>query len=139
MGADKSVKLLRDDRTTIFHSIQSVVVMNQSKKDVARGLRLRDERIRLDLIQLKACAIAGVLEQAWVRYEKGEPFKLDVIQPLQEAGFDMIYVIFGLRTQERPLTASEQSLLRLFHATSVEQQGSLMLLVETFAKTHPAP
>lgn len=120
----------------IYHSIQWLAMQNQSKKNVAMGQRLRDERIRLDLIQLQACQIAGVLEQAWVRYEKGDPFKLEVIEPLRLAGFDMIYVIFGVRTVEKPLTESEQKLLRLYNLTQIDQQPSLMLLVETFSTAH---
>lgn len=121
----------------IFHSIQWVVMNNHSKKNVAMGLRLRDERIRLNLIQLQTCQIAGVLEQAWVRYEKGDPFKLEVVEPLQLAGFDMVYVIFGIRTKDRPLSESEQHLLRLFNAIQPDQQSTLTLLVETFVKAHP--
>ena len=121
----------------IFHSIQWAIMNNHSKKNVAMGLRLRDERMRLNFIQLQACQIAGVLEQAWVRYEKGDPFKLEVIEPLQLAGFDMVYVVFGVRHSERPLKESEQNILRLFNQVHADQVTALVGLLETFVKAHP--
>lgn len=121
----------------IIHSCKWCVMTNDSRKNVAMGQRLRDERVRLNLIQLQACQIAGVLEQAWVRYEKGDPFKIEMIEPLRVAGFDMIYVIFGVRTIEKPLTVSEQVLLRQFNAIEPAHHSTLMLLIDTFAKAHP--
>lgn len=67
-----------------------------------RALRLKSERKRLGLIQKQCAKIIECGDASWIRYEKyGEPLNQDQIAALQEAGFDMAYVVFGIRFDER--------------------------------------
>lgn len=105
--------------------------------DIERGLRLREERKRIGIIQVKAAEIAGVKEQTWVRYEKrGEPFDLKVVQLLEAHGFDMIYVIFNIRKSTLCVEPEQQQLLQLYGRVTPNQRQGLLMLVQTFAATH---
>lgn len=104
---------------------------------MARGQRLREERRRLNLTQMQACELAGVREQAWVRYEKGNIFLLDIVEPLDANGFDMVYVIFGQRRSGSSLPPVELEVVSLLNQTALHQRDSLLLLMRTFASAHP--
>lgn len=76
--------------------------MNHNFSAEVRANRLKEERKRLKLIQKKCAEIVGTREATWIRFEKyGEPLNQDHIYALQEAGFDMPYVIFGIHLDER--------------------------------------
>lgn len=109
--------------------------MNETFFDSARGQRLIDERKRLRLTQVKACEIASTHVPTWIRYEKGQLFKLDIVEPLERAGFDMMYVIFNVR-KNNDLPESEQLLLRLFRSLLPEQRDGFIKLAQGFVLAH---
>lgn len=111
--------------------------MDLSFIDIDRGQRLKEERRRIGIIQVKAAMIADVKEQTWVRYEKrGEPFDLKVVQLLEAHGFDMIYVIFNVRKSSICVEPEQQELLRLYSNVKPDQQEGLLILARTFAMAH---
>lgn len=106
--------------------------------DIERGRRLKEQRVSFDkLTQIKAAEIAGVKEQAWVRYEKhGDPFDLKVVQLLEAYGFDMMYVLFGIRRSALN-KAPENQLAKLYETVEPEQREGLIYLAKAFAAAYP--
>ncbi|ASN71610.1 hypothetical protein 2F1_9 [Uncultured Caudovirales phage clone 2F_1] len=97
--------------------------------DEGRGNRLKDERKKFNGLTQKAAAeIAEVKEQAWVRYEKhGAPFDLKFALLLQEYGFDMMYVIFGVR---KTLNPEQTQLLGIFEKLDDNQKQKALQMLE---------
>jgi len=92
--------------------------MNKIFLPEMRASRLKEERKRLKLIQKRCAEIAGVREASWIRYEKyGDPLDQDHIADLQDAGFDMIYVVFGIKIDENLKTIKPEhfEVLRLLN------------------------
>ncbi|MEJ8675345.1 helix-turn-helix transcriptional regulator [Chromobacterium amazonense] len=62
------------------------------------GDRLREERNRLGMIQADAAKACGLGYTTYLGYEKGERFPgADALQKLHEFGFDVLYVVTGVR------------------------------------------
>lgn len=94
-----------------------------------RGNRLKTERKRFEGLTQKAAAeIAGIKEQSWVRFEKrGEPFDLKVVEMLEDYGFDMMYVIFGIPKVLKP---EQIQLLGLFDGVEETKKQKIIQMVE---------
>lgn len=72
--------------------------MSINEKFLQRGERLKAERKRLKLTQPAMAELLDVAVGSIVRYEKqGDPLNQNQLTVLQEAGFDMFYVTFGVR------------------------------------------
>ena len=110
-----------------------------SKLDQDRAARLTAERRRLGLSQRAAAIAAGCGEQAWIRYEKGQGMKQDVVDALQAQGWNMVWVVFG---DDAPALlpdhdAQTAELLSLWRSVHPDQRAGLLLLVRTYAAAHP--
>lgn len=105
--------------------------MNDLFSTESRGLRLKQERKRLKLVQLDAAKIIQVREASWIRYEKyGEPLNQDQIYALAKAGFDMPYVLFGKKNDHHVL-------IQLYDQTHDDHKAGLVSLAKTFAENYP--
>lgn len=101
-----------------------------------KGIRLREERLRLGLSQAKFAELMGKKSLAVLRYEKGErSLSLDDLDMLHRAGVDIWFLITGQRTGVVPLPESEQEILKLFHQVEPSQRGTLLTLVRNFAQS----
>lgn len=75
--------------------------MSINVKFLQRGERLKAERKRLKLTQPAMAELLDVAVGSIVRYEKqGDPLNQNQLMILQESGFDMVYVTFGVRFTE---------------------------------------
>lgn len=110
-------------------------LMNDMFSAENRANRLKEERKRLKLIQRDAAEIIGMREASWIRYEKyGEPLNQEQIYILQNAGFDMSYVLFG----ESHLNKSQQTVIsELYDQIDAEHQSSLMDVAHAYVLAYP--
>lgn len=98
-----------------------------------RGNRLKSERKRVGLTQIEAAEIIAMKEQSWVRFEKrGEPFDLRVVQSLEETGFDMMYVVFGIKKNDSfdKIQPEHFEVLRLLNHVDVSKQDKIIQMIE---------
>ncbi len=102
--------------------------------DLDRGNRLKEERKKFKgLTQKAAAVITEIGEQSWVRFEKrGEPFDLKFVQRLENYGFDMMYVIFGIPKTLKP---EQLELLGLLNGASETQKQKIIQMVQLMV--HP--
>lgn len=72
--------------------------------------RLKEERQRLGLSQTAFAAIAGVTKSAQIKWESGSSSAptAPALAAFAEAGADVLYILTGRRTLDRPATASSQ-------------------------------
>lgn len=96
--------------------------------DLNRGTRLKLERKKFKgLTQKRAAEIAEIGEQSWVRFEKrGEPFDLKFVQLLEDHGFDMMYVIFGIPKKIQP---EQTELIELYNRADKNQKEKIIQMV----------
>jgi len=108
--------------------------MNVKFVDLDRSNRLKSERKKFKGLTQKAAAeIADVSEQSWVRFEKrGEAFDLNVVQRLEDYGFDMMFVIFGIPKTLKP---EQVELLGLLNGASETQKQKIIQMVQLMV--HP--
>jgi len=104
-----------------------------------RSIRLKEERKKLKLTQVKAAEIIGVLEASWIRYEKhGEAMNEIQIYALKNFGFDMSYVLFGSSHQKNEVKdLMKEKLILSYELVSDDHKEGLLALVESFAKSYP--
>jgi len=70
---------------------------------IARGHRLRQERIRIGMSQDGFAALAGQSRKSQINYEKGDRSPdIEYLAAIQVAGADVLYILTGRR--ERPLS-----------------------------------
>lgn len=139
-GRDLTVlNCCRSHFITIYRNLQwGFIAMDNNFTEEARGIRLRVERKRLGLTQPQASALVGMRVQSWVRFEKGSPLDQDMIEQLQQAGWDMRRVVFGDAPAMPMGDGLEQELLQLLRGVSPEHQAGLMYLARAFALGYPA-
>lgn len=109
------------------------------KRVLDRGARLLMERQRLKLSQKAAADMGGCSEQAWIRYEKGQGIKQEVVDRLQGQGWNMVWVVFGddAQAMQQGHDADAAELLSLWRSVHPDQRAGLLLLVRTYAAAHP--
>lgn len=102
--------------------------MEDSFINLSRGNRLKVERKKFpDLTQKGAAEIAGIKEQSWVRFEKrGHPFDLKFTQLLEDYGFDMMYVIFGVPKKIQP---DQAELIELYNRADKNQKEKIIQMI----------
>ncbi|WP_019102733.1 helix-turn-helix domain-containing protein [Chromobacterium haemolyticum] len=72
------------------------------KCEGAISARLKQERCRLEMIQIDAAKAAGVSYGSYFSYEKGTCFpNAEVLSNLYAAGFDVTYIITGKRDDSK--------------------------------------
>lgn len=87
--------------------------MSINEKFLQRGERLKSERKRLKLTQPVMGELIGVEVGSVVRYEKkGDPLNQNQLEQLNEAGFDVYFILFGLRATE--LTEDEHKIISAY-------------------------
>ncbi|VEB41382.1 Helix-turn-helix [Chromobacterium violaceum] len=75
------------------------------------GDRLREERNRLGMIQTEAAKAGGLGYTTYLGYEKGDRYPgADALQKLHEVGFDVLYIVTGVRNGSS-LSNEDSSLL----------------------------
>ena len=100
----------------------------------SRANRLKLERKRLNFLQVNAAEIIGVREASWIRYEKhGDPLNQDQIYALENAGFDMSYVLFGKKVD----TKSRSTLTELYEQVADDHKEGLLYLAKAFVAAYP--
>lgn len=73
--------------------------------------RLKSERKRLGFTQKQIAQAIGIGEASWNRYEKyAIPFDTNVMIGLHENGFDILYLLFGVRQIHSPIMVSDDFL-----------------------------
>lgn len=109
--------------------------MNVKFVDLDRSNRLKSERKKFTGLTQKAAAeIADVSEQSWVRFEKrGEAFDLNVMQRLEDYGFDMMFVIFGI---PKTLEPDQQELIRLYSQADENQKTKILQMVDLMTQSN---
>lgn len=106
--------------------------MENSFISLDRGMRLKQQRKKFGLTQKDAAVVAGVGEQSWVRFEKrGEPFDLRVVQLLEEKGFDMMFVIFGV---PKIIESDVTELIGLYNSSEDAQKDKIIQMVRLMAQ-----
>lgn len=97
-----------------------------------RALRLKSERKRLGLIQKQCAKIIECGDASWIRYEKyGEPLNQDQIAALQAAGFDMLFVVFGLKENDQfnVIKPEHLEMLRLLNNADENIQAKVIQMI----------
>ncbi|MCH7306587.1 XRE family transcriptional regulator [Acinetobacter sp. NIPH 1852] len=110
--------------------------MNSNFSDLNRGNRLKEERKRLKLTQKDAAIIIEMQDQSWIRFEKrGEPFDLRALQCLEENGFDMMYVVFGIRknSELQNIKPEHLEILRLLNEASEQKLAKIIQMIQLMA------
>lgn len=83
---------------------------------VSIGMRLREERQRLDVNQTQLGECGGVTKKTQMLYEAGERFPdAAYLAAIANAGADIQYVVTGVRS-DAALTPDERELLALYRA-----------------------
>lgn len=98
-----------------------------------RALRLKSERKRLGLIQKDCAKIIECGDASWIRYEKyGEPMNQEQIYILSEAGFDMPYVVFGIRYDEnlKNINPEHIEVLRKLNQVDKNKQEKVIQMIQ---------
>lgn len=95
------------------------------------GKRLKEERARLKLTQLKFAAIGGILANAQLKYEQGlrSPSALYLAR-LSEAGVDVLYVVTGKRSQK----ADETDFALLLNLLPTRERNMVTELIAYIAR-----
>ena len=108
--------------------------MNVRFVDLDRSNRLKKKRKKFKGLTQKAAAeIAEVSEQSWVRFEKrGEAFDLNVMQRLENYGFDMMFVIFGI---PKTLEPDQQELIRLYSRADENQKAKILQMIDLMTQS----
>lgn len=115
---------------------RDIIQMDELFSTANRSIRLKEERKKLKLTQVKAAEIIGVLEASWIRYEKhGESMNEEQIYALQKYGFDMSYVLFG--KYKLNMQSANSELLTLYEQVAEEQKEGLIFLAKAFAAAYP--
>lgn len=84
--------------------------------DIEIGLRLKEERERLNLSQTALAEIGGKKKLAQLKYEQGESSPTAAyLEAVRRVGIDVLYVVTGERTSQH-LEPDERELLNLFRA-----------------------
>lgn len=103
------------------------------------GSRLSSERLRFNLSQDALAQIIQSDKQTVYRYEKDKRMmRIDQLQFLLEAGFDVDYLLSGQRSENvHVLSQKEKTWLNLLNSVDAKQHAVLHALVENFAQTYP--
>ncbi|MBX9298793.1 helix-turn-helix domain-containing protein [Chromobacterium vaccinii] len=102
------------------------------------GDRLREERLRLGLVQQDGQKITGVSYVTYLGYEQGKSFpNAETLNSLHDAGFDVLYIVTGVRNAAA-LSNEDSSLLA--DLNQVDEKGrtlavsTLRSLLDTYKR-----
>lgn len=87
------------------------------------SLRLREERKNVGLSQKELAEKMGKAENTQVRYELGQTMpNIEYVMGLQALGFDVAFLMTGVRSVPSELNIQEGEVLLLFRQLSAERQ-----------------
>lgn len=101
--------------------------------------RLKNERKRLSLTQKQVAEKINISEASYNRYEKyAAPFDVEVIFALHNHGFDMVYVLFGVRQVQESLMISDDFLkvFTLYNQLDGKGKEHFIEMAEVFLKVY---
>lgn len=101
--------------------------------------RLKNERKRLGFTQKQVADKINISEPSYNRYEKySAPFDVNVVLSLHENGFDMVYVLFGVRQVQESLMISDDFLKVFTLYNQLDRQGKeyFIEMAEVFLKVY---
>lgn len=99
----------------------------------AIGSRLREERLRLSLTLDELAVKAGAHANSLGNYENGKsPINMAMLLVLQDLGYDIGYVVTGLRSNGE-LGSGDTETLRLISLLSHREREAVMLFLYTLA------
>lgn len=91
------------------------------------GIRLREERERLEITQADAALLTGVSRQMWGRYERGAMPSAEVFLRLNGQGFDINYILGGSRRlTEGTLKDEERTLIDCFRTVGSDAKAAIL-------------
>jgi len=106
--------------------------------------RLKEERERLCLPQKQLIEGCGVTKQTVIRWEAGASIPSDKLAKLAELGFDVLYVVTGIRAGTLPDTAppltmanlsrEEEVLLDNFRHSSAKARAAIKATSDALAQ-----
>ena len=100
------------------------------------GDRLREERNRLGLIQSDAAKAGGVGFTAYHTYEKGDRSpNVEVLQKWHDAGFDVLYLVTGIRN-DSTLSNEDSSLLARIHQLDDKARRAWLASTQSFVESY---
>ena len=126
------------------------------ERNVKIGERLKQERKRLGLSQVRAGQAVGVTHAMWGRYERGAVMGVDVESKLQGAGFDVDYIFTGIPSikyeesianagissnfdsflDDPRLSEEERQLIRYFRIGGRDEKNTLLKVGSALAYAH---
>ena len=105
--------------------------MSINDKFLERGNRLKAERKRLKLTQPAMGELLGVAVGSIVRYEKhGDALNQDQLIALSNAGFDVLYITFGLRADT--LSEPEHEIVTAYRSLGDDAKAAFVKMVKAY-------
>ncbi len=109
------------------------VVINLSSAD-----RLKEEREAKNLTQEALSEIGDIHIRVQLRYEKGETVpNLKYLAKLAAIGFDIQYIVTGVRSGAQTISEEENKLIAYFKNMSPSKQAAMMIVAESMAEELP--
>jgi len=106
---------------------------------VSIGMRLREERQRLDVNQTQLGECGGVTKKTQMLYEAGERFPdAAYLAAIANAGADIQYVVTGVRS-DAALTPDERELLALYRAAPLAGKMAAVGALQGVISSSTAP
>ncbi|WP_158248813.1 helix-turn-helix domain-containing protein [Chromobacterium sinusclupearum] len=100
------------------------------------NVRLREERNRLNFIQMDAAKAAGVSFTAYQNYERGDRTpNAETLQRLHEAGFDVLYIVTGVRNGAA-LSNEDSSLLARINQLDDKARRAWLASAQSFVESY---
>ncbi|CAM3810440.1 helix-turn-helix domain-containing protein [Xenorhabdus thuongxuanensis] len=113
--------------------------MSTQKNDVfiTIGKRLREEREKIGASQDLMAKTFGVSTRTWGEYERGKtaPNAAMLSMLATEYGFDINYIITGIRAAPVIISVEEQALIEHYRAMSEESRASMRAVGSAFAQS----
>jgi len=99
------------------------------------GVRLREERTRIGLVQADAAKAAGVGFSTYQGYERGERFPdAETLQRLSMQGFDVLYIVTGKRDCS-DLSGGQAAALEAYSQIDDSLQHMAVAILQTMANS----
>ncbi len=110
---------------------------SQHKKDISVHARLKIERERIGLTQQEIGALLDVSLKTVTRWEKETAIPSDKLSALAMHGFDVLYVLTGVRQvkERQELSKRESCMLENYRALDDEDQAAVQRMTSALAKS----
>lgn len=133
------INIIRVNDSTIFGFLKYILFLYRSfiMNEIAE--RLKSERKRLGFTQKQIAQAIGIGEASWNRYEKyAAPFDTNVMIGLHEQGFDILYLLFGVRQIHSPMMVSDEFLQVFTLYNQLDSKGKKLFIemADIFVRTY---